>query len=139
MGYTPRQIVDYIFDNEYEADFLTSIALHKGNYSIGEIADKRFKEKDGVFKFISNSYNINIDFDDEDVIRAVKNGLYVSAFVSRFENAYQVHFLVHQYPESMKSRFEDEIAKDVVRYIVTKTVLALRLDSLDKVKAYIKS
>lgn len=138
MGYTPKEIVNYVFESGLEADFLTSLALHKGNYSIGEVADKRFKEKDGKWKFIANSYNINVELEDDEVITAAHNGLYISAFVSRYNDSFNLHFLVHQYPDSMKEKFEEAILKDVVRYMITKTVLALRLDTPDKVQTYIK-
>lgn len=137
MNYTPRQIVDYIFENNLEGDFLSAVQLHKGDFSIGEIADKKFKLKDEKCFFMSKMYSINTEVMDEDIITAVHNDLYISAFVSRKGTSFNVHFLVHQYPNSMKERFEDNITVEVVRYMITSTVLALRLDSIEKVKSYI--
>lgn len=137
MGYSPKDIVDYVFEKGYEADFLTSLALHKGNYSIGEVGDKRFKEKDGKWKFISKMYEINVDINDDEIVTSAHNGLYISAFVSRMNDSFNLHFLVHQYPDSMKEKFDDAIAKEVVRYMITKTVLALRLDTPEKLEKYI--
>lgn len=137
MAYTPNQIVDYIIDNGFEADFLANMQLHKGNFSIGEIADKRLVLKDGRCYFRSKSYSINTEVLDEDIIVAVHNELYVSAFISRKDEKYNVHFLVHQYPVSMKEQFENEITMDVVKYMVMATVLALRLDTEKKVMDYI--
>ena len=137
MGPTTHDMLSYVLSNNYESEFLTSVALHKNNYSIGEIADKRFKEKDGIYKFISKEYSINIEINDDDIKTAIHNGLYITPFISRKEEQYQVHFLVHQYPESMKSQFEDPIAKEVIEYMILKTIVALRLDSEAKIDSYI--
>lgn len=136
--YTPNQIVDYIIDNHLEADFLANMQVHKGDFSIGEIADKKLILKEGKCFLISKNYSINTQITDEDIIVAVHNKLYVSAFISRKSDTYNVHFLVHMYPESMKQQFENEITMDVIRYMITSTVIALRLDSIDKVKKYIE-
>ena len=138
MTPTPKDMLNYVLENKKESDFLTSIQLHKSGYSIGEIADKRFKEKDGVYKFISNDYKINVEIDDENIITAIHNGLYITPFISRKDEEYQVHFLVHIYPESMKSQFEEEIARDVIEYMILKTIVALRLDSKSKIDAYLR-
>lgn len=136
--YTPNQIVDYIIDNHLEADFLANMQVHKGDFSIGEIADKKLVLKDEKCFLVSKNYSINTQITDEDIIVAVHNKLYVSAFISRKSDTYNVHFLVHMYPESMKQQFENEITMDVIRYMITSTVIALRLDSIDKVKKYIE-
>lgn len=135
---TPRDMLDYVVNNHRESDFLSSVALHKGNYSIGEIADKRFKENNGEYKFISNDYKINIVIEDDEIATAIHNGLYITPFISRKDDVYQVHFLVHQYPESMKERFEENIVKEVVEYMILKTIVALRLDTEKKIDDYIK-
>jgi hypothetical protein len=107
MAYTPNDIYDYIIENDRESEFLQAITLHKQNFSIGEITDRRFLVKeDKTVKFISKMYKINIQITDDDIITAVMNGLYVSAFISRQGDAYNVHFLVHAYPENMKSQFD---------------------------------
>ena len=84
-------------------------------------------------------YKINIQITDDDIITAVMNGLYVSAFISRQGDAYNVHFLVHAYPENMKSQFEDEILKEVLRYMIMMTIVRLRLDTPEKVEEYLGS
>lgn len=138
MNYTPKMIVDYILAENLEAEFLSSIQLHKRDFSIGEIADRSFYIEDGRCFFKSKAYSIHTQVSDEDIITAVHNGLYISAFISRRSEQYNVHFLVHQYPQDMKGRFEDEIAHEVVRYMIMTTVLALRLDSKEKVLEYLK-
>jgi hypothetical protein len=61
MGYTPNDIYDYIIENDKEAEFLQAITLHKQNFSIGEITDRRFLiREDKTVKFISKMYKINI-------------------------------------------------------------------------------
>ena len=138
MGYTPNQIVEYILNENIEADFLATMQLHKGDFSIGEIPDKKFVIRDGRCMFKSKQYSINTEVTDEDIITAAHNKLYISAFISRKSDKYNVHFLVHQYPESMKEQFENQITMDVVRYMIMMTVLALRLDTIEKVRDYIK-
>lgn len=137
MGYTPNQIVDYILEEHMEAEFLANMQLHKGEFSIGEIPDKYFKLREGKYFFRSKLYSINTEITDEDIITAVHNQLYISVFISRKSGMRNVHFLLHQYPKSMKSQFEDEITQEVIRYMILMTVLALRLDTKEKVKAYI--
>ena len=44
---------------------------------------------------------------------------------------------MHQYPESMKARFEEEITKDVIDYIIYGTIIALRLDTPEKIREYL--
>lgn len=135
--YTPKQIVDLIFEEKLEAGFLSAMQLHKGNFSIGEIADKKFLNRDGKCFFASKMYSVNTQITDEDILAAVQNGQYISAFISRKDEKYNIHFLVHKYPSDMKARFEDEITREVVRYMVMMTVLALRLDTREKVEQYI--
>ena len=138
MAYTPNDIYDYIIENDRESEFLQAITLHKQNFSIGEITDRRFLVKeDKTVKFISKMYKINIQITDDDIITAVMNGLYVSAFISRQGDAYNVHFLVHAYPENMKSQFDDEILKEVLRYMIMMTIVRLRLDTPEKVEEYL--
>lgn len=134
--YTPREIVDYIYKEKLDSDFLVALSYHKGNYSIGEITDKQLTMEEGVCRFRSAGYRIDLPVQDEDIITATTNGLYVSAFISRHGERYQVHFLVHSYPISMKSRFEEQILEEVIRYMIMKTVIALRLDTPEKVRAY---
>lgn len=138
MSYTPLDMLNYVIDHELEASFLTAVSLHVDNYSIAEIADKRFEEKNGTYRFYSDSYSINIELKDEDVITAFLNGLYISAFISRKDDLYQVHFLVHSYPISMKSQFEEPITKEVINYLILKTIVALRLDTKEKIRKYCK-
>ena len=52
---------------------------------------------------------------------------------------YNVHFLVHAYPENMKSQFENETLKEVLRYMIMMTIVRLRLDTPDKVEEYLGS
>lgn len=136
--YMPRDILNYVIEQEKESDFMISMTRHVGGYSIGEIVDKEFVEKNGKFRFRSKGYEINVELQDEDVITAVLNKLYVSAFISRQGEVFQAHFLVHQYPESMKERFEEVICKEVIQYMILKTIIALRLDNYDKVENYLK-
>ena len=70
MAYTPNDIYDYIIENDRESEFLQAITLHKQNFSIGEITDRRFLVKeDKTVKFISKMYKINIQITDDDIIQ----------------------------------------------------------------------
>lgn len=139
MQYTPRDILDYIYDKKLDTQFLLTLSGHKQNFLIGEITDKEIVKRGEDFYLVSKSYKLDIKITDDEVLTAAMNGLYISAFISRKEDSYQVHFLVHQYPESMKARFEEEITKDVIDYIIYGTVIALRLDSPEKVNEYLKN
>lgn len=135
---TPMDMLNYAKEKGYESSFLASVALHKHNYSIAEIAEKRFKEKDGVYKFISKPFSINVEIEDKNIIEAIENGMYITPFISRKDDTYQVHFLVHQYPEMLRPQFEELIAQEVVEYMMLKTIIALRLDSELKIDNYVK-
>ena len=133
---TPYDSLEYVYSNNLTDAFLLSLAKCKGQYSIGEIPDKVFKEHSGKVRFLSKSANINVAVDDDDVVTAVLNKLYVSAFISRNQDKYQIHFLVHKYPEAMKPNFEEEILQEVIRYMILHTIVALRLDTEEKIQKY---
>lgn len=137
MKPTPTDMLQYVLNEELEADFLVALSLHKQNYSIGEIADKTFEKKDGQVYLCSNQYNLHTPIQDDDILTAIHNGLYVSVFIARKDDSYQLHFLVSQYPVSMKAQFDELIAREVVQYMILKTIIALRLDSEEKIKEYL--
>ncbi len=136
---TPKDMLDFVYESGLDSDFVTSIMMNKRNFSIGEIYDRKFVKRDNVFFLKSEGYKLNTPIEDDDIFTALSNGLYVSAFVSRMNDTYRVHFLVHRYPESMKARFEEEITTDVVRYMIYNTILALKLDSKEKIREYCAS
>jgi len=134
---TPADVVNYIENNNMLMDFMSALTSHVGGYSIGEIVDREFVKTDAGFNLKSKSYSIDVPIVDDDVLTALHNGLYVSAFISRNQDSYQAHFLCHQYPVTMKSQFDEQILNEVLRYMTIKTVIALRLDSEEKIKDYI--
>lgn len=111
MFNTPADCYKYIIDNDIEMPVLGAMMNHAKDYSIAEIADGRFHNRDGVVSFSSPGYKVNIAVTDDEIVTAVLNGLYVSAFISRHADKYQIHFLVSGYPIDMKCRYEEEIAK----------------------------
>lgn len=137
MKYTPKDILDYVYEKKLDTDFLLAIAAHVQNFSIGELTDKKIEKRGGDYYLISNAYQLDIKLTDDEVLTAAINGLYISAFVSRKDDNYRVHFLVHQYPESMKQKFEEQITKDVIDYMIYGTIITLRLDTPEKVKEYV--
>lgn len=138
MSYTPQDILKYIHENELDTDFLLALTGHACNFSIGEIADKEIEKRDDSYYLVSKSFSLDMKITDDEILTAAINGLYISAFISRKDDDYRVHFLVHQYPISMKSRFEDEITREVIDYMILGTVVTLRLDTPQKVKDYLK-
>ena len=138
MGYTPRDILAYVYEKHLEDEFLLALASHVENFSIGEITDKRIEKRGEDYFLVSKAYALDIKLTDDEILTAAMNGLYISAFISRKEDNYRLHFLVHKYPQSMKSRFEEEITKEVIDYMIQGTILALRLDTPEKIERYVK-
>lgn len=135
--YTPTDILEYIYSKNLTDTFLMSMTRHVGGYSIGEIVDKNFKgTKESGIRFVSKSYDLNIPLDDPDVINAYSNGRYISAFISRNQDRYNLHFLVHKYPENEKNLNEEAILNEVIRYMILHTIVALKLDNKEKVRKY---
>ena len=137
MSYTPSDILAYVYENHLEDEFLLALASHVENFSIGEITDKRIEKRGEDYFLVSKAYALDIKLTDDEILTAAMNGLYISAFISRKEENYKIHFLVHKYPQSMKSRFEEEITKEVIDYMIQGTILALRLDTPDKIHSYL--
>lgn len=137
MSYTPRDILEYVYEKHLEDEFLLALASHVENFSIGEITDKKIEKRGEDYFLVSKAYALDIKLTDDEILTAAMNGLYISAFISRKEENYKLHFLVHKYPESMKSRFEEEITKEVIAYMIQGTILALRLDTPDKIHSYL--
>lgn len=139
MQYTPKDILNYVYEKKLDTDFLLAIAAHMDNFSIGEITDKQIKKRGEDFYLTSKAYQLDVKLTDDEVLTAAVNGLYISAFISRKDDNYRVHFLVHQYPESMKEKFEEAITKDVIDYMIYGTIMALRLDTPEKIQAYLNA
>ena len=137
MSYTLRDILAYVYENHLEDEFLLALASHVENFSIGEITDKRIEKRGEDHFLVSKAYALDIKLTDDEILTAAMNGLYISAFISRKEDNYKLHFLVHKYPQSMKSRFEEEITKEVIDYMIQGTILALRPDTPDKIHSYL--
>ena len=137
MSYTPRDILAYVYEKHLEDEFLLALASHVENFSIGEITDKKIEKRGEDYFLVSKAYALDIKLTDDEILTAAMNGLYISAFISRKEDNYKLHFLVHKYPQSMKSRFEEEITKEVIDYMIQGTILALRLDTPDKIHSYL--
>ncbi|MCQ2442548.1 MAG: hypothetical protein MJ077_05400 [Oscillospiraceae bacterium] len=137
MSYSPRDILQYVYEEKLESAFLSALMQNKGNYSIAELTDKVITQTEKGWRLLSKAYGIDIPVEDEGVIAARCNDLYVSAFLSRKDNTRQIHFLAHPYPRLLKSRFEEEIFQEVVQYMLLRTIVALRLDTPEKVRAYV--
>lgn len=141
MFKSPNEAYEYVVDNNLETDVLSSMMTHKMDYSIAEIADGNFRIEENAdgrkVTFVSKGYKIDVPITDDEIETAVFNGLYISAFISRKADAYNVHFLVSGYPARLKAMFEEEIARNVVRYMILSTVVACGLNSEKKIREYI--
>ncbi len=137
MKYTPDDIYNYIIKNQLESSFLSSLVSYKQNFSIAEITDARFKARENNCRLFSTSYSLNIKIEDDEIIAALMTNMYVSAFISRFGDTYNVHFLTHPCTVDDKSLHEDKILQRVIRYMIMSTIVTLRLDDPAKVDAYI--
>lgn len=73
----------------------------------------------------------------QDIFDYVKEKELESAFVSRFNDSYNIHFLIHPCKEADKADYEDEILNRVIRYMIMNTIVSLRLDSPEKIDDYI--
>jgi len=138
-GYSPRDILLYVVEEKLEADFLTAIMMHKQDFSIAEIADRELWIVEGKCYLKAESYGLNLEVTDEEIIAAVKAKMYVSVFLAKYEDNRQLHFFVHRCPIAKKAENEEQIAEEVVQYMIFKTILTLRLDTPDKVKEYCKN
>ena len=123
MQYTPRDILNYVYEKELDTQFLLVTANHVQDFSIGEITDKKIEKRGEDFYLVSKSYHLDIKITDDEVLTAAINGLYISAFISR--------------KDDNQARFEEKITKDVVDYMIYGTIMALRLDTPEKVNAYL--
>ncbi len=136
MGYTPLDIYRYIIEEDLVAAFMVSITMHKGQFTIAEITDAKYRKKEDGYYLTAPSYKINVKIEDDDVLTALMNRLYVSSFISKDNEQYNVHFLVHTYPADMKAQFDEQILDEVVRYMIMNTIIRFRLDTPKKVKEY---
>lgn len=134
---TPQDIYNYVVNSGKESEFLSAILLQKQGFSIAEIPDSVFTVENGICRFRSKQYRLNLPVADGDIAAAAADERYITAFLSRHGETYQVHFLVHRYPAAGKAQFEEEITREVVRYMILKTIVALRLNTWKKVDAYI--
>lgn len=137
MTYTPTDILDYVINNDLESAFMASMLMHKGNYSIAEIGDGKFINRNEKVRLMSKTYDINLTIEDPEIIAAINSGMYISTFYARHDSNYQVHFFVHRLKADQKALHEDEITKTVVQYMIIKTIIALRLDTPQKIDSYI--
>lgn len=137
MKYTPSDILRYVYEQQLEFTFMNAIMMQTGGYSIAEVPDKRIVQVKEEYRLKSVMYKLNVPVKDDEIVTAVINQIYVSTFLSRMGENYQIHFLVHRYPVSMKEQYEEEITKEVVQYMIAKTIVALRLDTPEKVDQYL--
>ena len=66
MFNTPTDCYNYIIENDLEMSVLGAMMNHVGGYSIAEIADGRFHNRDGAVSFSSPGYKINIPVTDDE-------------------------------------------------------------------------
>lgn len=139
MKYIPKELLDFIIEEKMEQEFFQAMMQHVQGYSIAEITDRAFTQQDATYRMQSEMFALDIEVVEDDIITAIMNKLYVSAFLSRYEDTYQIHFLVHPYPERMKEKFEEKITEDVVHYMILQTIVSLKMDTKGKIRTYVAS
>ena len=60
MQYTPRDILNYVYEKELDTQFLLATANHVQDFSIGEITDKKIEKRGEDFYLVSKSYHLDI-------------------------------------------------------------------------------
>ena len=60
MSYTPRDILNYVYENKLDSDFLLALANHVQNFSIGEVTDKKIEKRGDEYFLVSKSYSLDI-------------------------------------------------------------------------------
>ncbi len=55
MQYTPRDILNYVYEKELDTQFLLATANHVQDFSIGEITDKKIEKRGGRFFILFQS------------------------------------------------------------------------------------
>ena len=73
MFNTPTDCYNYIIENDLEMPVLGAMMNHVGGYSIAEIVDGRFHNRDGAVSFSSPGYKINIPVTDETPSPSISN------------------------------------------------------------------
>jgi len=134
---TPKDIYDHVVSAGKEADFLTAIAMHRRNYSIAELPDAVFDPAEGALRLRSKLYKLDIPIEDSDIAGAAEKGQYISAFLCRHEEQYQLHFLVHPWAASEKAAHEEELTRNVVQFMILRAIITLRLTTWRKVDEYL--
>ena len=56
MQYTPRDILNYVYEKELDTQFLLVTANHVQDFSIGEITDKTLKQDKNLPHVFQSSY-----------------------------------------------------------------------------------
>ena len=73
MQYTPRDILNYVYEKELDTQFLLATANHVQDFSIGEITDKKIEKRGEDFYLVSKSYHLDIKITDDEVLTAAIN------------------------------------------------------------------
>ena len=66
MQYTPRDILNYVYEKELDTQFLLATANHVQDFSIGEITDKKIEKRGEDFYLVSKSYHLDIKITDDE-------------------------------------------------------------------------
>ena len=54
MQYTPRDILNYVYEKELDTQFLLATANHVQDFSIGEITDKKIEKRGEDFYLVQS-------------------------------------------------------------------------------------
>ena len=82
MFNTPTDCYNYIIENDLEMPVLGAMMNHVGGYSIAEIADGRYHNRDGAVSFSSPGYKINIPVTDDEIV----TGMFILYNIDKKDN-----------------------------------------------------
>ena len=116
---------------------MNQILRCKNDYTIAEITDAEFVKGYGTITLTSQNYGIRVPLKDDEISQAIRSGQAVTAFVSRYKNEGQVHFLVHAYPADELEHHQEEITQGIIRYMILRTIVKFRLDTAEKIIEYL--
>lgn len=138
MRYSVEEMCQYMKDEELVIPVLHANRVCKNRYSIMEIFDAKFQREGDKVRLISKDLDLYELMEDDNIITAVINEIYLTAFVERNQDAYFVHVLVSKYPRCLKKRYEKEIFDEVIDYMLQQIIKSQNLTTKGRLMKYIE-
>lgn len=138
MRYSVEEMCQYMKDEELVIPVLHANRVCKNRYSIMEIFDAEFQREGDKVRLISKDLDLYELMEDDNIITAVINEIYLTAFVERNQDAYFVHVLVSKYPRCLKKRYEKEIFDEMIDYMLQQIIKSQNLTTKGRLMKYIE-